>query len=44
VFHDETAPLLEHYQSKGLLTVIDASQPIDNCFSEIEAALQRRQK
>jgi len=42
VFHDETAPLLEHYQSKGFLTVIDASQPIDICFGEIETALQRR--
>jgi len=42
VFHEETAPLLDHYRSKGLLTTIDASQPIDLCLGEIEAALQRR--
>jgi len=44
VFHEETKPLLAHYGVQGLLTTIDASQPIDACFEEIEAALQRGQR
>jgi len=40
-FHAETAPVIDHYRTKSILTTIDASQSIDVCFSSIEGAIER---
>jgi len=40
-FHAETAPVIGYYRRKNILTTIDAAQPIDVCFDEIERAMVR---
>lgn len=36
---EQTAPLLDFYQKKGVLFTVDGDQPIDKVFSEIEGKL-----
>ena len=40
VYHAQTAPLIEWYTDKGLLRVVDGSQPMDDCFAAILSALK----
>ena len=37
-YHKSTAPLMEYYEQRGLLHRIDADQPADEVFAQIEAA------
>lgn len=39
VYETQTAPLLDYYHQRGLLTVIDGMQPPDNVFQQIQAAV-----
>jgi adenylate kinase len=39
VYNQETAPVITHYRSKGLIKSIDGSKPIDQVSQEILAAL-----
>jgi adenylate kinase len=34
VYNAQTAPLIEHYQSRGLLKVVNADQPMDKVYAE----------
>jgi adenylate kinase len=34
VYNAQTAPLIEHYQSRGLLKVVNADQPMDRVYAE----------
>ena len=38
-YHEQTQPLLEYYQSLGILTEIDGEKPIDDVQSAIRSAL-----
>jgi adenylate kinase len=40
VFEDDTRPLVEYYRGRGLLQVVDASQPPDEVTKQILAALE----
>lgn len=39
-YADETSPLIEYYSQKGLLHRINADQPIDTVFSDIQAQVR----
>ena len=39
VYTDETAPLLDHYQRRGILVTVDADQPVDDVTETILAAV-----
>src|SRR5690606_23275213 len=39
VYREQTAPLADYYQSKGLLKTVDGMQDIDKVSTAIEAAL-----
>lgn len=39
-YHDQTAPLLPYYRSKGILKQVDGMAGIDEVTAEMEAALQ----
>jgi adenylate kinase len=41
VYHQQTAPLVEYYQEKGLLYSIDGEQSMDQVFADICKALRR---
>lgn len=41
VFHTQTAPLLEYYQRRGLLSCIDGMQPADVVSRQIKEAVER---
>nr|5G3Y_A Chain A, ADENYLATE KINSE [synthetic construct] len=41
VYEDQTAPLIDYYEKKGLLKNIDGDQDIDAVFADIKAALGR---
>jgi adenylate kinase len=34
VYNAQTAPLIEHYQARGLLKVVNADQPMDRVYAE----------
>jgi adenylate kinase len=34
VYEAQTRPLVEHYQSRGLLKVVNADQPVDKVYAE----------
>jgi len=34
VYNDQTAPLIEHYTSRGLLKVVNADQPVDRVYAD----------
>ena len=38
VYNAQTAPLIEHYQSRGLLKVVNADQPMDRVYAEFVKA------
>ncbi len=35
IYNEKTRPLLEHYQKKGILMVVDGSKPTEEVFKEI---------
>lgn len=39
VYHKQTAPLIDFYTARGLLTEVDGAQPMEDCFAAILAAL-----
>ncbi len=39
VFHNQTAPVLDHYAQRGIVRTIDAMQSADEVFSQIVACL-----
>jgi adenylate kinase len=39
LYHEETEPLVEHYRASGNLVGIHADRPVNEVFSEIQAAL-----
>ena len=39
VYHESTAPVVEHYSSQGLVHQVDGEQPIDTVRKELEALL-----
>lgn len=39
VYHENTAPVVEHYGEKGLLQVVDANQPIETVRQTLEGLL-----
>jgi adenylate kinase len=41
VYHEQTAPILPYYRSRGLLQTIDGMAPIDDVTREIESLLKR---
>jgi adenylate kinase len=38
VYAAQTAPLIEHYQARGLLKVVNADQPVDRVYAEFVKA------
>ncbi len=34
VYNEQTAPLIEHYRTRGLLRVVNADQPVDRVYQE----------
>jgi adenylate kinase len=42
VYHQQTAPLLDYYRFRGVLTVIDAMGTPDEVFDRIKAAVAKR--
>ena len=40
-YSTQTAPVLEYYESKGIVTKIDASQPIDAVWNDTLSALEK---
>jgi adenylate kinase len=42
VYRDETAPILPHYEAKGIVSRVDGMAPIDEVSAAIEAILARR--
>jgi adenylate kinase len=43
LYESQTAPLINHYQTEGLLHQVDGSKPMDNVFDEIVIAIDNRQ-
>ncbi|GAB4480531.1 MAG: adenylate kinase [Anaerolineae bacterium] len=43
VYQEQTAPLIDYYQTRGLLEVIDGERPIDAITPDLLAAIRRRQ-
>ena len=39
VYHDQTAPLIDHYKKAGSLYEVDGTQDIDVVFKEIKSIL-----
>jgi adenylate kinase len=41
IYHDQTAPLVEYYRSRGHLVGIHGDRPIPEVFVEIQRALEQ---
>jgi len=41
LYHSETAPLVEHYRTRGNLVGIHGDRPIDAVFAEVQHALEQ---
>jgi adenylate kinase len=41
LYHEITEPVVEHYRATGRLVGIHADRPVDEVFSEVQAALDR---
>ena len=39
VYHDQTLPLIEYYQGKGILKSVDGTQPMEKVFEDIVSIL-----
>lgn len=42
IYHEQTEPLVEYYQGKGILVPLRAELPIDSVYGDIQDALSRR--
>ena len=40
IYHDQTAPVVEHYRATGKLVPLHAERPVDAVWNEIEQALE----
>lgn len=40
-YHDETLPILKHYEPKGVVKMVNANQEMDGVWSEVLASLAR---
>jgi adenylate kinase len=40
VYHNETAPLIEYYEKKGILIDIETDQPLEKIYSDIKKVLK----
>jgi adenylate kinase len=40
LYHSETAPLVEHYRTKGNVVGIHGDRPVDSVFAEVQDALE----
>ena len=40
VYQEQTAPLLEYYRGRSLLTTVDAAKPVEAVFETITRALE----
>ncbi|MGH3105529.1 MAG: adenylate kinase [Gaiellaceae bacterium] len=40
-YHEETAPLIQHYRARGILVGIHADRTVNQVFAEIQAALEQ---
>lgn len=40
-YHEQTVPVLRHYQPSGVVVTANANQPMDNVWAELEAGLSR---
>ncbi|MBS4007670.1 MAG: adenylate kinase [Clostridium sp.] len=43
VYRNQTSPLIDYYQQKGILYTVDGSRDIDDVFGEIVAILEAKQ-
>ncbi len=41
LYHDQTAPLIEHYRARGILVPVDADRSVGEVFNEIQQALEQ---
>ncbi|CAJ1948439.1 unnamed protein product [Cylindrotheca closterium] len=41
-YHEDTVPILDHYQPKGVVRTVNANQSIDGAWEEIQIKLRRR--
>ena len=39
VYHEQTQPLIDYYDGKGIVKNIDGTQDLDKVFADIEAIL-----
>jgi adenylate kinase len=40
VYHDQTQPLIEHYNAKGILVEVDGTKALDEVFNEVVKVLE----
>ncbi len=40
VYHEQTAPLIDYYSSKGILKTVDGTKDVDEVFSDINKILE----
>jgi len=43
-YHDETVPILEHYEPKGVVKTVNANQGMDGVWKEVLDSLRRKQE
>ena len=41
LYHDQTAPLIEHYRARGILVPVHADRSVGEVFNEIQQALEQ---
>ena len=41
-YHGQTAPILEYYRKKNILTTLDAMKPIDTVWQDINESIYKR--
>jgi len=41
-YHLQTVPILDHYAPKGIVRRVDANQPMNNVWTQVQAALKTR--
>lgn len=39
VYHEQTQPLIDYYEKKGVLLTVDGTQPMDDVFAQIKKGL-----
>jgi len=41
LYHEQTAPLVEHYRARGILVPLHADRPVEDVFEEVQQALEQ---